>query len=321
MTGPRDPERLISEFLDAGLTELPDRAYDAVRSQIDHTRQRVVIGPWKEEQVSRFAMFAVAAAAIVLVAVIGIRFLPTDGGVGVQPTATPTTPPTASSASPTGQATPIRDPVGLLQPGTYVAHPFDNVLGMDARGFAFQVPSGNWEAMELVGNTIGVAWNDGSGDSGGVGVGFLKVHSLNGEACQWSGTDDDVEFGPTVDDLLTVLTRPFNTSGYAAGEPYAENIANMTGQGIELTMQSPLPSGCDEGAFRIWNASGYDIYAQGSWNVWRLGVFDVSGERYVVMASYMPDTPDEVRGEMMDIFRSVSIDSSPGCPQYDHTCN
>jgi hypothetical protein len=40
-----DPNRLIREFLDEGVSELPDRAYDAVRSHIDHTRQRVVIGP------------------------------------------------------------------------------------------------------------------------------------------------------------------------------------------------------------------------------------------------------------------------------------
>ena len=33
MTAPRDPDRLIRAFLDEGPTELPDRAYDAVRSR------------------------------------------------------------------------------------------------------------------------------------------------------------------------------------------------------------------------------------------------------------------------------------------------
>ena len=47
MTAPRDPDRLIRAFIDEGMTELPDRAYDAVRSHIDQTHQRVVIGPWR----------------------------------------------------------------------------------------------------------------------------------------------------------------------------------------------------------------------------------------------------------------------------------
>ncbi len=55
--------------------------------------------------------------------------------------------------------------------------------------------------------------------------------------------------------------------------------------------------------------------------LWRLGVFEIDGERYIVMASSMPDTPDEVLNEMMEIFRSVLIDSSPGCPKYSHFCN
>ena len=63
MTTPRDPDRLIRAFLDEGSTELPDRAYDAVRAHIERTRQRVVIGPWREPPMPTIARFAVAAAA------------------------------------------------------------------------------------------------------------------------------------------------------------------------------------------------------------------------------------------------------------------
>jgi hypothetical protein len=57
MSVSRDPDRLISAYLEDGIDELPDRAYDAVRSEIDHTRQRVVLGPWREEQMRRYAIF------------------------------------------------------------------------------------------------------------------------------------------------------------------------------------------------------------------------------------------------------------------------
>ena len=105
MTKLRDTDQLIREFLADGLTELPDRAYEAVRSHIDQTRQRVVIGPWREEQMSRFAMFAIAAAAVVLIAVVGIKFLPIGGGIGAQPTPSPS-PTAASSPTPTPSISP-----------------------------------------------------------------------------------------------------------------------------------------------------------------------------------------------------------------------
>ena len=316
MSSARDPGQLISEFLEIGPVDLPDRSYDAVRAEIEHTRQRVVIGPWREEQMIRYARFALAAAAVVLIAVVGIQFLPTGGGIGNQPT------PTATPA-PAPTVAPIADPSGRLQPGvTYVAHPFDTLLGVDARGFTFTVPSANWEAAGDPGRTIGVE----STNSDGVGLGFLKVHSLNSDACHWT-TDDDIAIGtdeerPTVDQLVTAL--PELTTVDSVEGPYTEQVSNVSGQGFELTMPATLQDpvvDCDEQAYRIWNAEGFDIYAQGPSNTWRLGIFDVGGEPYIVIASDMPDTPNEVRNELMSIFRSVVIDSSPGCPKYSHECN
>ena len=120
---------------------------------------------------------------------------------------------------------------------------------------------------------------------------------------------DPTFIGPTVDDLLEALANSTNFEG--GDDPYTEYVANATGQGVELTMPAKLAQrdlGCDENEYRIWNVHGFDIPAQGPSNKWRLGIFDVDGERYIVMASYMPDTPDEVRNEMMSIFRSVLID-------------
>ncbi|MET1232573.1 MAG: hypothetical protein ABWY52_06960, partial [Candidatus Limnocylindrales bacterium] len=91
MNAPRDPDLLIRAFLEEGRSELPDRAYDAVRDQIDHTRQRAVVGAWREPQMTNFAKVAIAAAAVLVVAVIGILLLPGFGGGlgGPGPTTTP----------------------------------------------------------------------------------------------------------------------------------------------------------------------------------------------------------------------------------------
>ncbi len=307
----RDPDALIGAFLDDGIVELPDSSYDAVRAAIDRKRQRAVFGPWREHRMSKFALTGAAAAAVVLAAAIGIRTVPSGEGFGGAP---------AMTASPAPSA--IADPNGRLQPGTYVAHPFDTLLGMDARAFSFDIPSAEWEAHGEPGRTIGVVWEGGSGDDG-VGLGFLKVHSLNGDACHWSGPDDDIPVGTTVDDLLGALADSTQVEG--GDDPYFEYVANAMGQGLELTMPATFQGSdvdCDEGAYRIWNADGFDIYAQGPSNIWRIGIFGVGDERYVVMGSFMPDTPDDIHSELWeDIFRSVRIDPEPGCPKYDHTCN
>ena len=89
MTVPRDPDRKIRAYLDEGRTELPDHAYDAVRADIDRTRQRVVIGPWREPRVSTVASLAFGAAAVLMVGVIGLTVIgtgrsPTGVGAGSQ---------------------------------------------------------------------------------------------------------------------------------------------------------------------------------------------------------------------------------------------
>jgi hypothetical protein len=112
MNTSRDPDRLIRTFLAEGQTELPDRVFDAVRSEIDRTRQRVVIGPWRTPHMNTFAKFAMAAAAVVVVAAVGINLLPARTGVGGGPTITPSPSPT-----PTPQPSPSLTPRAFPAPG------------------------------------------------------------------------------------------------------------------------------------------------------------------------------------------------------------
>ena len=297
MTAPRDTDRLIRAFLDEGRTELPDRAFDVVRSRIDHTRQRVVIGPWREEQMSKYAMFAIAAAAVVLVAVIGIRFLPSGGGVGGQPTPTP-------SPTPVPTPSPVADPPsGRLTAGTYVAHPF----GPQSASFTFSVPTDAWEAFSDPGRTISISW---FGDSGGVHLAFLDVTSLNGDPCNWSGTEDDVDVGQTVDDLVSALAAE---TEYATSEPEDVTVSGYTGKKVVVTMPADLrpganeQPGCDELSFFIWNTEQFNILAQGPENLFTLWILDVDGERVVIQRSEFADSAAERRQQLDSIFDSIVI--------------
>ena len=89
MTASRDPDRLINAFLHEGLDELPDPVYDAVRDRIEQTRQRAVIGPWRTSHVNRYLKIGLAAAAVVLIAVVGYNLLPGSPAPGGEPSATP----------------------------------------------------------------------------------------------------------------------------------------------------------------------------------------------------------------------------------------
>ena len=89
MNTDRETTRIVRSWLDEGVTALPDRVLDAVLDQVPATRQRRSWWPaWRFDDMNSLAKFAIVAAAVVVVAVVGYNFLPGRGGVG-GPTATP----------------------------------------------------------------------------------------------------------------------------------------------------------------------------------------------------------------------------------------
>jgi len=127
-----EPDRRIEAFLEDGPVELPDRAYDAVRSQIDSTRQRVVIGPWRTPDMNLFSKLPIVLAAVVVAAVVGIGFLP----LASDPTGVP-----AASSSPSPPPDPFASQ-GPLDVGTYRAE-------LDGVPFTFDVPAEGWESGDF----------------------------------------------------------------------------------------------------------------------------------------------------------------------------
>ena len=126
MTASRDPDRLIHAFLHEGLDELPDPVYDVVRDRIEQTRQRALFGPWRTSDMNRYLKIGLAAAAVVVVAVVGINLLPGSPapGPGGEPSATPE--PTATpepSTSPAASAPPLTESFTSTVHGISVSYP------------------------------------------------------------------------------------------------------------------------------------------------------------------------------------------------------
>jgi hypothetical protein len=91
MSERRDPDRLIEAYFAQPAADLPDRAFDAVQRDIHGTRQRLVLGPWREPERRILARALPVAAAIVLLVSLWSLNAP-----GIGPGGTPTSPPPAT---------------------------------------------------------------------------------------------------------------------------------------------------------------------------------------------------------------------------------
>src|SRR5262245_34992772 len=135
MTTEREMERIVRSWLEPGLTTLTDDVLDPVLDQLPATPQRRRWSPARRvSDMSAFAKFAIAAAAVLAVAFVGYNLLAPSGTSnvgGVAPSSTP-----SSTPSPAPTVRPIQD--GALDPGTY--------RSTSAGSFTFTVPAG-WTGM------------------------------------------------------------------------------------------------------------------------------------------------------------------------------
>lgn len=90
MSTDRETTRIVRSWLEEGVTALPDRVLDTVLDQLPATPQRRSWWPaWRTNPMNTYAKLLAAAAAILVVAVVGYQFLPRNGGSGGQPTIAP----------------------------------------------------------------------------------------------------------------------------------------------------------------------------------------------------------------------------------------
>jgi len=91
MTTERDTTRLVRSWLRVDEHENADRILENVLGALDTTPQRRRIWPaWRVPYMNSYAKLALAAAAVVVLALAGLRFLPGFNGPGGPGTPTPT---------------------------------------------------------------------------------------------------------------------------------------------------------------------------------------------------------------------------------------
>lgn len=152
MTQHRDIERLLDQWFSEGPEQSPDRVVDIVADRIERQAQRPAWRLfWRSSPVNTYAKLAVAAAAVLIVALIGYNLLPgpsPDVGGPASPTPSPTPSPVPSvSASPSAArsasavfpqwytSTEISTGAGILPAGNATSRAF-------APKLTFTVPEG-----------------------------------------------------------------------------------------------------------------------------------------------------------------------------------
>jgi hypothetical protein len=298
-------------WFEDGPTAMPDRVIDVVADRIGRQRQRRTWRLLGRPFMNTYAKLGLAAAAAVVVALVGWQLLPRQGVGPVAPTASPTAAPSPTSA-PTA--------VGIRDVPTAGGH-------LDAGQWRFHLvgvttPLVATRRFHLVGvttplvATIPAGWGALEGDrglehslatnSGPSGVAILfesPSHGLFSDPCHWNvdGSANgeqpgDVTVGPAVADLVAALRA---NAAYTTSAATPVTFGSAAGQQLELRIPAALdPATCDvetgatEGQFRVFPDT---IYAQGQGNIWQVSVVDVAGTRVVVILEYFPGTaPDRV---------------------------
>ncbi len=246
---------------------------------------------------SNFARIGIAAAAVLVIAVIGVNLLPGQGpGVGQAPGPSPT-----ATASPSPSPVALRLPFsGDLGAGTFYIE--DRSI-TNAERFTFTVPDG-WKTEsdtfitkngEEPGEVLLTPW---------------VVSHVFRDACQWEGYRNLVDVGTTVDELVSALE---DQEGRQASSPTDVTLGGFPAKRIELTVPADLDTAtCTDGNLRYWPGPGPDMSSgfccNPPGNTDAVYVVDVDGNRLVVVARHYPDSSMEDRAELQAIVDSIEID-------------
>jgi hypothetical protein len=269
MTHERDIERILDRWFADGAESAPGRVIDDVADRIERQSQLPAWRlQWRNSTVDAYSKIAVAAAAVLILAVVGYNLLPSNpSGVG-GPTATaspsPTPSPTAAPSPRSISSVTFKPALRLEAPAEWVSTDGDQAFVLEAPAGAGSIEfrnhpvvgsnDSNCEGLAAAG--IGasvdeiVAALSGDPRLSVTSVGTVAVGDLEGQAmdiqvapdwtgtCQWSG-------GKPAAVVLTVADPPGPWIGVQEPERLRVIFLDVGGSVVSITVGSSAGSGFD----------------------------------------------------------------------------
>ena len=288
----RETTRVVRDWLDEGDTRLPDRVLDAVLDWVPANPQRRR-GPFGLAFAGPLVPIGLAAAAVVVIALIGLNLV-----VG----------PNVGAPDPSAAPTPTTDPMSRLQfwtgrelpPGEYV---IDDPFPARIR---ITVPSG-WHAFGATETLAGICTNA-CEQPDRVALAFWIVTNVYADPCDRAGLADP-PIGESVDDLVAALV---DLPRREATAPRAESIRGYPATYLELTADGTLGD-CALPGFRAWTA-GTEFRESPPGERDRLWILDVDGTRLMVDIAWPPNASAEDVAELETVIESLRIEPLDPAP-------
>lgn len=305
MSADRETTRLVRSWLEEGVTALPDRVLDAVLDQVPATPQRRSWWPPRRfAQVNKYAQAAIAAAAVLVVAVVGYNILPSIGGPGGPQTPAPSTAVATPTAEPSDDAS-----VGFLPEGPLV-------LTSPAGGpsLTVTIPAPGWYSLPQFGVLVKNENGDPPDGAGMIGPFFGDLY-VYGDPCHWLTTMPATP-ATTVDEVVTALTAQASRD---ASAPVDITVDGHAGKSITLHVPDDAATReeafreCDQQTFASWAGGGDPVsagpsrYHQGPGQIDEVWIVDVDGQLIVIDAMYGKATPAGDLAELHQILESIEF--------------
>jgi hypothetical protein len=310
MTTDQDATRIVRSWLRTDEHESADRVLDTVLALLDATPQRRPLWPARRfADMNAVAKIAVAAAAVVVVGVVGINLLPASGGVGggAAVTASPT-----PSPSPTPQPTPspgaspgvVPPPVGGLQPGTYS-------MRLEGVPFSLQLTTPTWENDGCQGCASDEAWISRGAlfraTKESAMIGFSNIDGAYTDPC--GGTP-----GPRAGSIAELAAAVAAIPGVDVVTPPTDiTVGGYPAKHVAISI--PQDIACSPRQFRLWyddaGCGGNDLCSRwvtvlGETN--RVWIVDVNGAHFWIEAETYEDASAELEQEVEQIVSSIQFE-------------
>ncbi len=282
MSTDRETTRIVRSWHEDGVTRLPDNVLDAVLDELPATHQRRSgWTAWRPFEMNKTLAFSAAAAAVVIVAIVGAGLLGPSGLNFGAPAETPI-------------PTPTPEPRVLLEgaqgPGTFSTTPGGDNVDANPPTVTFDMPEG-WSAVRphFIGNETDE------------NLFFIQPSGLYSDPCLANSGAPDVSVGSTADELASALVAHTSYDATATGDAVIDGHDAIR---MELLTPTDLDySTCENGQFWIWDAPLVSEQP----NRYTIWVIDLDGTT-VVLLSDVTDASAESEERVDQIVQTIRID-------------